>query len=53
MKKNYTVLFLTLLMAVFSYGQVSVTVSDQNNVSCNGGSDGSISITVSGGTPGY
>ncbi len=32
---------------------VVATISSQTNISCNGGSDGSIDVLVEGGTPGY
>ncbi len=32
---------------------VTITLASTNNVSCNGGSNGAIDISVSGGTPGY
>ncbi len=32
---------------------LSTTVSSQNNVTCNGGSNGSATVTVNGGTPSY
>jgi len=42
--------------AIVTIGQpstLSVSVGTQTNVSCNGGSDGNATITVSGGEPGY
>src|SRR5690242_17929516 len=54
MKKLLPLFVLLALISVHVKAQCGFTLSSaQNNVSCNGGNNGSITITPSGGTPPY
>lgn len=50
---RYAILMLFLALQQFAFAQLSVSVTSTTNVSCNGGSDGAIDITVSGGVAPY